>query len=137
MSGPEIDLDLMATHLRSKLEEESLSVRAAADEIGCSPATLSRMLRGTKAANHPEAKNLFKAASWLGRSISDFERGSAKAETTIADVEVHLRALPDLRPEDKEALVAMVKAAHDAAIHSRKNPIGHRPPSSKSTRVGS
>lgn len=115
-----IDLDRLATHLKSKMESESLSLRAAADEIGCSPATLSRMLRGTDAANTPDTDNLFRAASWLGRSISDFERGRHSSVSSLADVEVHLRALPDLAQEDKEALVAMVRAAHDAAARLRQ-----------------
>jgi len=120
VAEPRIDRDLLASHLQSKIEEDGLTLRDAAGEIGCSPATLSRMLKGSRSDNYPDAQNLFKAVSWLGKSISDFEVGKRNAASTIADVEVHLRALPGLTEYDKEALVAMVKAAHDAAIELRK-----------------
>lgn len=117
---PPVDLDLLAQHLKSKMESENLSLRAAADEIGCSAATLSRMLKGSEAPNMPDADNLFRAASWLNRSIADFEIGKREQGSSLADVEVHLRALPGLAKGDKEALVAMVRAAHDAALELRK-----------------
>lgn len=119
MSPPQIDLDRLALHLKAKLEDEGLSLRTAADEIGCSPATLSRLLKGSDAPNYPETVNLFRAVSWLGRSISDFEKTTTKQESTIADVEVHLRALPGLSKDQAEALVAMVRAARDAAVDLR------------------
>jgi len=114
-----LDRDLLASYLRTKIASEDKSIRIAAEEIGCSAATVSRMLRGSSAANFPDARNLLRAASWLGKSITDFEPGARKANSTLADVEVHLRALADLSEQDKEALVAMVKALHDAAVEVR------------------
>ena len=119
MAQAVLDRDLLATHLRTKIDSEGKSIRTASDEIGCSAATLSRMLRGSRAANFPHARNLFRAASWLGKSITAFEPGVRNASSTLADVEVHLRALPRLSDKDKEALVAMVKALHDAAVEVR------------------
>ena len=40
-----LDLDRLATHLRTKMEEDDLSIRSAAEKIGCSAATLARLLR--------------------------------------------------------------------------------------------
>jgi transcriptional regulator with XRE-family HTH domain len=114
------DFDLLATHLRAALEGRKLSVRAAADKIGCGAATLSRLLQGSKAANFPDTDTLIRASSWLGKSISDFERGKRPQASSVADVEVHLRALPGISNVDAEALVAMVKAAYDAASQRRK-----------------
>lgn len=119
MAQAVLDRDLLATHLRTKIDSEGKSIRAASDEIGCSAATLSRMLRGSRAANFPDTRNLFRAASWLGKSIADFEPGVRNTSSTLADVEVHLRALPELSDKDKEALVAMVKALYDAAVEVR------------------
>lgn len=119
MTQPVLDRDLLARHLRTKIESEGKSIRAASEEIGCSAATLSRMLRGSKAANFPDARNLFRAAAWLEKSITEFEPAASASSSTLADVEVHLRALPDLSERDKEALVAMVKALHDAAVEVR------------------
>ena len=94
-------------------------MRAAAAEIGCSPATLSRLLQGEAAPNVADAVNLMRAASWLGKRLSDFETGAQSDSSTIADVEVHLRALPGISKTDAEGLVAMVKAAYDAASRLR------------------
>ena len=120
---PNLDLDLLARHLQNKMQTESLSLRAAADEIGCSPATLSRLRQGTAAPNYPDTKNLFRAISWLGKRLANFEKGKldSKRETTFADVEVHLRALPGLTKKDKEALVAIVGAAYYATLRTKKS----------------
>lgn len=109
-----LDLDLLASHLKQQMQSKNLSLRAAAEEIGCSPATLSRMLKGSSAPNMPESLSLFRAVSWLGKSITDFEKGKRPSASTLIDVEVHLRALPGLTEKDKNALVALVKAAHNA-----------------------
>ena len=114
-----LDLDRLATYLRSKMEEENLSIRTAAPKIGCSPATLARLLQGSKAENVPDSVNLMKAASWVGKRLGDFEAGKARNTSSLADVEVHLRALPGLSKADAEGLVAMVKAAYDAAAKLR------------------
>lgn len=114
MSSPPVDLDLLAKGLENKIREEDLSLRTAAEEIGLSPATLSRLLRGSAAPNLPDTESLFRAVSWLGKSLSDFEKGRAPSTSSLTDVEVHLRALPGLAEKDKEALVAIVRAAHDA-----------------------
>jgi transcriptional regulator with XRE-family HTH domain len=115
-----IDRDLLAKHLQGKVEQERLSLRQAADEIGCSLATLSRLLKGSEAPSIPDSITLLKAASWLRKSIADFETGKKESDvSSLTDVELHMRALPGIAPEDREALVAMVKAAYDAAHQLR------------------
>lgn len=117
MSSPtevsSLDLDLLAQHLQSKMRAEGLSIRRAAQEIGCSPATLGRLLQGSGSPNYPEGVNLIRAANWLGRSLSDFEVGQRKHVSTIGDVEAHLRALRDLPQETIEGLAAMIRAVYD------------------------
>ena len=125
--APSIDLDLLARHLASKMADERLSLRQAADEIGTSPATLSRLLKGSATPNYPDSQNIFRAVNWLDRSIADFEAHRTSAPSSLADVEVHLRALAGLTREDKDALVAMVRAAHDAAFELRKKKSQRRP----------
>jgi transcriptional regulator with XRE-family HTH domain len=107
------DLDRLAKELADKLKTEAISVRSAADDIGVSAATLSRLLRGTDAPNIPDTESLVRAVNWLGRTLSDFEAGQRPAISTLTDVELHLRALPDLSTQDKDALVGIVRAAHD------------------------
>lgn len=108
------DLDRLAKELVDKLKSEKVSVRSAAGDIGVSAATLSRMLRGTDAPNTPDTESLLRTINWLGRSLGDFETGQRPATSTLTDVELHLRALPDLSAQDKDALVGIVRAAHDS-----------------------
>ncbi len=115
MGEGSIDLDVLAKHLKARMEEKRLSIRAAAVEIGCSHATLGRLLQGSRAGSMPDSENLIRAASWVGKSLDDLAPGARRKSTTMADVEVHLRALPGLRGEDAEAIIAMVKAAYGAA----------------------
>lgn len=115
MPDMSVDLDLLAIHLNNKIEGEKLSIRAAAVEIGVGAATLSRLLQGTKSENTPDLANVNKAAAWVGMTVGDVSLRSHKKASTIADVEVHLRALPGLARPDIEALVAMVKAGYEHA----------------------
>jgi len=113
-----IDLDALAQHIEEKLRSEKKSIRMAAAEIGCSPATLSRLLKGSETQNIPDTRTLIQTASWLGKTLTDFEINRAPATSTIADVVLHLRALPGLTAKDKEALVAMVRAMHEHRLRS-------------------
>jgi transcriptional regulator with XRE-family HTH domain len=108
-----IDLDRLAKELSDKMRVNDQSLRDAAEEIGCSAATLSRLLKGSKAENLPDTKSLLRSVSWLDKSLSDFELSRAPSATSMTDVELHLRALPGITETDKKALVAMVRAAHD------------------------
>lgn len=122
MAASTVDLDRLAKEVSDKIREDGLSLRQAADEIGCSPATLSRIARGTEAEIVPDTGNLFRVVSWLGKSLGEFESSRTPRASTITDVEVHLRALPGLSEKDREALVAMVRAAHDVfKVRSKKS----------------
>jgi transcriptional regulator with XRE-family HTH domain len=114
-----IDLDALALQLRAKMDERELSVRAAATEIGFGAATLSRLLQGSRSSITPDFANVDKAANWVGKSLSQLSASSRPDQSTIADVELHLRALPGLNPADVEALVAMVKAGYESAKELR------------------
>ena len=121
VNEPTIDRDLLAKDLHSKIDREQLTLREAADQIGCGAATLSRLLKGSEADNFPDTTTLFRAASWLGHTITDYDLGRQRGGSTITEVEVHLRALPGLNQRDKEALIAMVRGAYDAASKLRKD----------------
>lgn len=119
----EFDLDQLAIRLRSRMELRELSVRAAALEMGLGAATLSRLLQGSASTFTPDLANVSKAADWVGTSLSDLSAGGSREKaSTIADVEVHLRALPGLEGSDVEALVAMVRAGYNHAkkVRSKK-----------------
>jgi transcriptional regulator with XRE-family HTH domain len=129
-----VDLDLLATYLRNKMESEGISVRAAAKAIDIGASTLTRLLLGTSNENVPDLAVIAKAAEWIGKSLADFAPSKKPTRSTITEVEVQLRALPGLAPPDVDALVAMVKAGYEHAkkLRAKKSPQRSRTPSSKS-----
>ena len=108
------DRDLLAVHLKNKMKDEALTIRAAADKIGCGPATLARMLQGSESDNFPQGKTLLQAVSWVGKSMAEFEQGPEHQPSSYAEVEAHLRALPSLPPEAIDGIMNMVRALSDA-----------------------
>lgn len=112
-----VDLDTLATHLKSKMESKKLSVRAAARAIGFGASTLSRLLQGNSNENVPDLASINKAAAWVGKSLANPSALSKPRSSTIADVEVQLRALPGLAKPEVEAVVAYVRAAY---AHAKK-----------------
>ena len=116
----EIDRDELAIRLRARIEELGLSIRTAAPEIGCSAATLGRLVQGSAANNVPETVNIVRAVSWLGMSLSEFENGPADRESSLDDVQVHLRGLKGISDQTADAIFAMVKAAYDSASTQTK-----------------
>jgi transcriptional regulator with XRE-family HTH domain len=122
VADPVLDLDLLADAIKAQMDARSISLRSAAEEIGCSASTLSRLLQGKAADSTPDTKNLIRTTSWLGKSLSDFTRSTTIPAPTLADVLVHLRALPELDEQDKEHLVTLVKAAHDSLLDRRRAP---------------
>ena len=47
-------------------------------------------------------------------TLADFEEGKRPSGSTLAEVEVHLHALPDISQEDAEAMMAAVRALYEA-----------------------
>ena len=134
MPAHAVDLGRLAAYLKNKMESEDLSARAAAKAIGVGATTLSRLLQGDSNENVPDLAVINKAAQWVGKSVADLAPPKKELPSTIADVEVHLRGLPDLSPPDVEALVAMVKAGYERAkkLRAEKKPQRSRSSSSQS-----
>jgi transcriptional regulator with XRE-family HTH domain len=134
MPARTVDLDRLATYLKNKMESEKLSTRAAAKVIGVGASTLTRLLQGNSNENFPDLAVITKAAQWVGKSLGDLATSTKSAPSTIADVEVHLRALPGLTPPDVDALVGMVKAGYERAkkLRTEKSSQRSRTPSSQS-----
>lgn len=120
MADPVLDLDLLAEAIKAQMDARDISLRTAAEEIGCSASTLSRLLQGRAAETTPDTKNLIRTTSWLGRSLSDFSPSRKTTAPSLAEVFVHLRALPGLDAQDKEQLVKLVKAAHDSILERQR-----------------
>jgi transcriptional regulator with XRE-family HTH domain len=108
-----IDRDLLATYVRNKMDDDKLSLRKAADLAHCSPATLSRLLSGSGSGYVPDTATVSAIAKWLNKPLSDFEPKMRPSQKSLADVEVHLHALPDLSHDDARAIMSVVKLLYE------------------------
>jgi transcriptional regulator with XRE-family HTH domain len=115
-----VDKDLLANSLRDRMEEQELSLRKAAQLAGCSPATLSRLLSGSTSEYTPDTATLSVVLKWLNRPLGDFETKRRPNESSLAEVEMHLHALPNISRDDAEAMMAAVKALYAAKRSKRK-----------------
>jgi transcriptional regulator with XRE-family HTH domain len=111
----EVDASDLAVRVRSKREAEKLSLRAAAKELEMSPATLSRVESGE---HLPQRDHLLRLAKWAEVPLWEGSASDRNAlvhggdASTLEAVSLHLRADEDLKPEDAEILVDLVRAAY-------------------------
>lgn len=108
-----LDRDLLATYMRNKMAEENLSLRKAAELARLSPATFSRLLAGNDSEYVPDTATVTAIAEWLQKKLSEFEPTARPSHKTLADVEVHLNALPDLSRDDAKFIMSVVKLLYD------------------------
>jgi transcriptional regulator with XRE-family HTH domain len=118
---PGVDRDLLADYVREKMEKEELSLRKAAERIKCSPATLSRLLKGSESDYEPDTATLAAIGEWLELNASDFEQGKRpeRDTSTLTEVAMHLHALPNITKQDAEEMIAVVTALYES---KRKRP---------------
>jgi len=90
-----------------------LGIRAAAAEIGVSPATLSRVERGFL----PDLETFSKICEWVGVDPADVLGVKGKGGQT-PKVAVHFKKSATLAPDTAKALAQMVMAAHRAWLAS-------------------
>ena len=119
-----IDPATLAQRVRARRTGRRQSVREAADDVGVSPATFSRVERGDYV---PGRENLLRFAAWLGIPIQDLVADgvlpteASPPESTPEAVAVHLRADKNLSPEDAEVLQEVFRSAYQALV-KRKQP---------------
>ena len=106
------DRDRLATYVRNKIGTEKLSLRRAAELVGCSPATFSRIL-GDEEGYMPDVATVNAIATWLRKDLADFESTKLEPPKSLADVAVHLHALPDLAPEDAKFIMSVVQLLYE------------------------
>lgn len=114
-----LDRERLSTYVRNKMAVEKLSLRRAADQAGCSPATFSRLLAGENSEHTPDTDTIDAVIQWVGKPRSEFESTTELGSKTLADVAVHLHALPDLAPEDAKFIMSVVQLLYD---DKRKKP---------------
>jgi transcriptional regulator with XRE-family HTH domain len=110
---PEIDTTALYSALLDKKDEEGLSWRAVAAELGVHSSVFTRLYKGTR----PDMNTMLVLTRWLGVPVEHFLSGQAAArderrETMVA-IGTHLRADRRLTPESADAIAAVVKAAYD------------------------
>lgn len=83
-------------------------IRATAQEIGISPATLSRVENG----HLPDLENFQKICRWLGVEMSNIAGAPAPAAAGVA--RVHFKKKATVKQETAHALAEMILAAQRA-----------------------
>lgn len=88
----------------------SMGIRAAAAEIGTSPATLSRIERG----HLPDLQTLKKVCDWLSIDVSEIIGTSASRPGTSGgvSVEIAFKNKKTLAPQTAQALANLIMQAH-------------------------
>jgi transcriptional regulator with XRE-family HTH domain len=109
----EIDTTALYSALLAKKEEEGLSWRAVAVQLGIASSTFTRLYKGSR----PDMDTVLTLTGWLGVPVERFLSGQAaerdeRRETMVA-IGSHLRADRRLTPEGADAIAAVVKAAYD------------------------
>jgi len=99
---------------RVQQKRGNLGIRAAAQQIGISHATLSRIERG----HLPDLENYRKVCVWLGEDPE-----ASAVQTMTADsapiVEVHFRKKATVTPMTAEALAQMILAAQKFLVNRK------------------
>lgn len=117
-----VEYSVLAEMVRRYRASRGLSLRDAASECRISPSTLSRIERGSA---RPDLDTVQLVTTWIGvemdkvLSIKAAPRPPVRARrtnhqmaSTIAQVEVHLRADPSLTDEAARALTDILQAAY-------------------------
>jgi transcriptional regulator with XRE-family HTH domain len=118
MAYADVDTELLGDLIRRRRKTDGLSLRDAADQMGVSAPTLQRV----EAGQPPNSANLVRIAAWLQLSVDALlrkEKKPADQLATVAQIEVHLRADPNLSPEAAEAIADSVQKLY--AAFSKQN----------------
>ena len=113
MSHHEIDAHLLQKLVHSKRKAGEKSLREAAEEIGVSAPTLQRVENG----QIPNTASLLQIVSWLQVSMEDLYRRTKARHGdagTLAKIEVHLRADPNLDATAASAIAEAVQKLYAA-----------------------
>jgi len=127
-----IDAIELAKRVRAKRRSKKLSIREAAEVVGVSAPTISRVERG----HVPERETLLRLARWAGVRIDPVLHENARRvrntvvhgpdASTLEAVELHLRADKNLSRDDAEALSEMFRLAYDALSAKQARSKGKR-----------
>jgi transcriptional regulator with XRE-family HTH domain len=120
-----LDAGHLVARVKSRRRGLGLSLRDAADAIGVSAATLSRIESGGRL---PGRETLLRIAHWLGVGLDLSEPPRARRHsvssayplTTVEAVELRVRTDRDLAPADAEALTDIFRIAYERLRAGRR-----------------
>ena len=128
MEAVRIGIDQLADYIQWKMDEEDLSLRAAAQKAKVSPATLSRILKKGKKRPRPDMETLAKIIRWVEVPIEKIietpagRRGENKmGRSTLEEIQVHLRADKNLSSEAARAIADLVRVAYAQFAKQRRD----------------
>jgi transcriptional regulator with XRE-family HTH domain len=113
MTHTDVDTELLGDLIRRRRKADGLSLRDAADQMGVSAPTLQRV----EAGQPPNSANLIRITQWLQLPVDKVLRkgtNPASQLATVAQIEVHLRADPNLSAEAAEAIADAVQKLYAA-----------------------
>ncbi len=102
----QLKIGALADRIRSKRAGQG--IRAAAQEVGISSATLSRVENG----GVPDLETFGRICSWLGDDPAHYLGLASTRGTTPSKVLVHFKKVNAIRPETATALSEMIMLAH-------------------------
>lgn len=126
MKQPVVDTTALYSALLDKKEEEGLSWRTIASQLGIHSSVFTRLYKGAR----PDMDTVLLLTGWLGvpveRFISDHAAERDERRETIVAIGTHLRADRRLSPESADAIAAVVKAAYDQLAEPAPSEAEHR-----------
>lgn len=121
MAKTQIDTDRLFAVLEARTNDENLSWRQAALQIGVSPSLLSRLKYGQR----PDLDGYASIVRWLGMSADSFielktdDIDSAPESNLITDISALIRKRRDLTDADKTYLEDVMRVSLDHVRRSR------------------
>ena len=105
-----IRIDRLAERIQEK--RAGKGVRDAANEVGVSPATLSRIENG----KIPDLETFGKVCRWLGEDPAIYLGLTPQAAATTPTARVHFKKGAAIRKDTAKALADMILAAQNALL---------------------
>jgi transcriptional regulator with XRE-family HTH domain len=97
---------------RIQVRRAGKGIRAAAQEVGVSPATLSRVENGKV----PDLETFSKICIWLGEDPAIYLGARTQARTVPPTARVHFKKGAAIRKDSAKALGEMILAAQQALL---------------------
>ena len=116
MTDEKISLELLRQKLKEKIGPRG--IRETAAEIGVSPATLSRLLRG----HVPDIETFTRLCRWLRVEPSQVLRVQNEETAPSQPImSMHFRRKKTVDKKTAAALTDLILAAHRAIVHTQKD----------------